>query len=145
MEKPEFIDAVTLNEVPTPEMVKAENQPIIDATRDSSPDQVIKIGEFTLNIFHDTSYSPNEPYYVCDYGPNSQEVSVAINTRHPFFQEHVTDTETVKLYVLLCCLDALAEWKCLLKTAQVEPKTVNSIKNDLMYHQSAFAMRDALE
>lgn len=145
MEKPEFIDAVTLNEVPTPEMVKAENQPIIDATRESFPDQIIKIGDFTLNIFHDTSYSPNEPYYVCDYGPNSQEVNVAINTKHPFFQEHVTDTETVKLYVLLCCLDALAEWKCLLKTAQVEPKTVNSIKNDLMYHQSSFSLRDALE
>ena len=132
LERPEFVDSVNLFPVPTPEMVNAENQPIIDVTKNSSPDRVIKIGEVTVNLYMDPSFSRNDPYYVPDYLPNSREISVSINTQHSFFRTHVSTAESVKTYVLLCCYDAIAEWKCLSKTGQIEPRTVNSIKNDFM-------------
>jgi hypothetical protein len=132
LERPEFVDTVNLHQVPTPEMVQAENQPVIDVIKNSSPDKIIKIGEVTVNVYMDPSFSRNDPYYLPDYYPNSPEISVSINTQHSFFRTHITTAESIKTFVLLCCYDAIAEWKCLSKTGQVEPKTVNSLKNEYM-------------
>ena len=138
MSRPEFIDSVVLNEIPSPELIDATNQPILDATKNSEPDRVLLIGDITINIFIDPSYSPNEPYFVPHYGPNSKEITVAINSQHPFFRNHVTSSESVTTYILLCCYDALAEWKCLSKLGTIDAKTVNNIKNDYMKSSLSF-------
>ena len=132
LERPEFVDTVNLHQVPTPQMIEAENQPIVDVIKNSTPDKIIKIGEVTVNIFMDPSFSRNDPYYLPDYYPNSTTISVSINTQHSFFRSHITTAESVKTFILLCCYDAIAEWKCLAKTGQIEPKTVNSLKNEYM-------------
>jgi hypothetical protein len=132
LERPDFVDTVSLHQVPTPEMVKAENQPIVDTIRNSEPDRIIQIGEITLHVHMDKSFSPNDPYFLPDYFPNTSVVKVSINTNHSFFRTKVTTSESVSTYVLLCCYDAIAEWKCLSKTGFIEPGTVRSLKNEYM-------------
>jgi len=132
LQNPNFVDSVVLNEVPSPDFINASNQPILEATKNSRPDEIIKIGDVTVNLYIDPSYSPSEPYYVSHYGPNLEEITVAINSQHVFFKEHITTSESVHTYILLCCYDALAEWKCLFKTGSIDAKTVNSIKDQFM-------------
>ena len=59
MSRPEFIDSVVLNEIPSPELIDATNQPILDATKNSEPDRVLLIGDITINIFIDLPILPN--------------------------------------------------------------------------------------
>lgn len=115
LQNPNFVDSVVLNEVPSPEFVEASNQPILEATRNSRPDEIIKIGGVTINLFIDPSYSPSEPYYVSHYGPDLEEITVAINSQHVFFKEHITTSESVHTYILLCCYDALVRVEVLVQ------------------------------
>jgi hypothetical protein len=131
LSRPEFVDKVNITEVPSPEIVAAQNQPVIDATKDSEPAKTINIGDITVNIYVE-GFSPNDPYYVPEYKADSNQLTVIINTKHPFFQNKLLGSESVSTYFMLCAYDAIAEWKCLSKVGEIDAKTVNSIKNEYM-------------
>ncbi len=132
MQSPDFIDAVALNEVLPKNLIDAENQPIIESMKNGEPTHILKFSGFEARIFLKQELSPFDPYFLPDYSPDDSVINVAINTKHPFFTGNIDDTNDVLIYCILSCLDAIAEWKCLQKTGEINPKTVNSIKNDLM-------------
>jgi len=136
MQSPEFIDAVSINEVLPEAVIAAENQPILDAMKLSEPTHVMKFPDFEAKIFLETTLAISDPYFLPDYSPDDKEIRVAINTKHPFFTGKLDDTNDVTIYCIMACLDAIAEWKCLQKTGEITSKTVNNIKNDLMRHIS---------
>jgi hypothetical protein len=132
MQSPEFIDAVALNEVLPQNLIEAENQPVIESMKTGEATHTLKFSGFEAKIFLKHELSPSDPYFLPYYSPNDREIRVAINTKHPFFTGNIDDTNDVMIYCVLSCLDAIAEWKCLQKTGEINSKTVNNIKNDLM-------------
>lgn len=136
MQSPEFIDAVTINEVLPENVIEAENQPIIDAMKVGEPTHIMRFPDFEAKIFLETTLAVTDPYFLPFYSPNDREIRVAINTKHPFFTGRLDDTNDVTIYCIMACLDAISEWKCLQKTGEITSKTVNNIKNDLMRHIS---------
>jgi predicted component of viral defense system (DUF524 family) len=136
MQKADFIDAVTLNEVLPSNLIEAENQPVIESMKNGDPTHVLTFNDFEARIFLKHELSPSDPYFLPYYSPDDRVISVAINTKHPFFIGNLDDTNDVLIYCILSCLDAIAEWKCLQKTGEISSKTVNNIKNDLMKHIS---------
>lgn len=132
MQRPEFIDAVSINEVLPPSLIDAENKPVIESMKTGEPTHTLNFPGFVGKIFLKHELSPADPYFLPFYSPDDREIMVAINTKHPFFTGNIDDTNDVLIYCVLSCLDAIAEWKCLQKTGEVNSKTVNSIKNDLM-------------
>ena len=132
MQSPEFIDAVSLNEVLPQNLIEAENQPVIESMKTGEATHTLKFSGFEAKIFLKHELSPSDPYFLPYYSPNDREIRVAINTKHPFFTGNIDDTNDVMIYCVLSCLDAIAEWKCLQKTGEINSKTVNNIKNDLM-------------
>jgi hypothetical protein len=136
MQRPEFIDAVTLNEVLPQSLIDATNQPVIESMKTSEATHSIRFNDFEAKIYLKHELSPSDPYFLPFYSPDDKEISVAINTKHPFFTSNLDDSNDVLIYCILSCLDAIAEWKCLQKTGEISSKTVNNIKNDLMKHIS---------
>ena len=136
MQKPEFIDAVTLNEVLPQSLIDATNQPVIESMKTGEATHSIRFSDFEAKIFLKHELSPSDPYFLPFYSPDDRQISVAINTKHPFFTTNLDDSNDVLIYCILSCLDAIAEWKCLQKTGEISSKTVNNIKNDLMKHIS---------
>jgi hypothetical protein len=136
MQKPEFIDAVTLNEVLPQSLIDATNQPVIESMKTGEATHSIRFSDFEARIFLKHELSPSDPYFLPFYSPDDRQISVAINTKHPFFTTNLDDSNDVLIYCILSCLDAIAEWKCLQKTGEISSKTVNNIKNDLMKHIS---------
>lgn len=132
MQRPEFIDAVSLNEVLPSNLIDAENQPVIESMKTGEATHSLKFPGFEAKIFLKHELSPSDPYFLPYYSPDDREIRVAINTKHPFFTGNIDDTNDVLIYCVLSCLDAIAEWKCLQKTGEINSKTVNNIKNDLM-------------
>jgi hypothetical protein len=136
MQSAEFIDAVALNEVLPANLIEAENQPVIESMKTGEATHVLRFSDFEARIFLKHELSPSDPYFLPYYSPDDRTISVAINTKHPFFTGNLDDTNDVLIYCVLSCLDAIAEWKCLQKTGEINSKTVNNIKNDLMKHIS---------
>jgi hypothetical protein len=128
---PDFIDLVNITEVPPPEIVKATFEPLREVTQKTTPDCVFTIGLLKVNLFMDSSGSPNDPYFLGDY-VSDDEVSVCVNTRHRFWEDYVTDTQDVLIYTLNCIYDAIAEWKCMRRTGEIRPDTVKVIKDAYM-------------
>lgn len=136
MQSPEFIDAVSINEVLPSPLIDAENQPVIESMKSGEATHLLRFAGFDAKIFLKHELSPADPYFLPYYSPDDKEILVAINSKHPFFTGNIDDSNDVLIYCVLSCLDAIAEWKCLQKTGEINSKTVNSIKNDLMKHIS---------
>ncbi len=128
---PDFADLVNLTEVPAPEIVEATLSPLRESSTGSNPDEIFGIGSLTVKLFMDSTLSPNDPYFLGDY-INDDVVTVCVNTKHPFWEDYVTDTQDILIYTLNCIYDAIAEWKCMKQTGEIRPDTVKVIKNSLM-------------
>jgi len=128
---PDFINLVTLNEVPAPELVEATLKPLRDAVQTGRPDATYVFGELTVKLFLDANKSSNDPYFIGDY-THENLVSVCINTQHPFWQDNIRDAQDLVIYLLNCMYDAIAEWKCMQQTGDIRPDTVKIIKDGLM-------------
>ena len=128
---PAFSDVVTFTPVPEPERVRAANQPLFEGVVDSEADKRIQIGEHTLKIYLRNNFSTNDPYFAKE-SPEEKTLIVIINLQHPFFTGNLQEGESVLTYMLMCCYDALAEWKCEFHTGIIEPDTVRQVKDQFM-------------
>jgi hypothetical protein len=128
---PDFTDLVTIEEVPAPELVEAAFVPLREATKTMEPDSVFLIGSLTVKLFMDNESSANDPYFFGDY-VSDEEVIVCVNTRHRFWEDFVTDAQDILIYTLNCIYDAIAEWKCMRKTGEIQADTVKIIKDGFM-------------
>jgi hypothetical protein len=128
---PNFENLVNVQEVPAPEIVEAAFEPLRETAQSATPDHVFVIGHVIVKLYMDNSRSPNDPYFMGDYFSDN-EVVVCINTRHRFWEDYVTDTQDILIYLLNCIYDALAEWKCQQRTGEIKPDTVKIIKDSFM-------------
>lgn len=127
----DFVDLVTLGEVPAPELVEATLEPLRQVVNSSSPDQTFLLGNLQIKLFMDSGRSSNDPYFLGDY-VSDNVISVCVNTQHPFWREKVLNAQDIIIYVLNCIYDALAEWKCMKMTGEIRPDTVKVVKDGYM-------------
>ena len=127
-----FIDAIQLTEVPSKEVIDAANAPIIEEVRQSEAAL-----EFTINssvrvkVFLKDDLHTLDPYFIKE-SPELNEIIIVLNMAHPFVKNNLSDSESLLIYMLMCCYDAIAEWKCEFATHEIEPGTVRQIKDQYM-------------
>ena len=132
LSSPEFLDTVKYVPVPSREVIEAANAPLIENVREEIPNRVIKIGDdIEVKIYFSSDFSPNDPYFVKET-PEPKSLILILNLAHPFFTSNLIEGESVLTYMLMCCYDALAEWKCEFQTHQIESNTVKQIKDTYM-------------
>lgn len=126
---PEMVDAINLQEIPPAELEAIKSEVLRESADTDEADIEIPLGgdQTVLIMFQDAHV--NDPYYtywVTDDG----KLKVAINESHPGYAELETSAAVVA-YVKHCAFDAIAEWKCRAKLAEVKPESVRQIKDDL--------------
>ncbi len=132
LSSPEFLDTVKYLPVPSREVIEAANAPLIENVKEENPNRIIKIGEdIEVKIYFSADFSPNDPYFVKET-PDPKSLILILNLAHPFFTGNLMEGESVLTYMLMCCYDALAEWKCEFQTHQIESNTVKQIKDTYM-------------
>ncbi|MBK8207225.1 MAG: ATP-binding protein [Planctomycetes bacterium] len=129
MESKEFVDKVQLTEVPAPEVLKKAMKPVIDSMASEEPTFHGKIGNTTYKVYLSDEHSPFDPYFVTDVGKS--DIMVMVNKRHPHFSE-LRGAEAVYSYLCHCVYDAIAEWQCYRKQADVKHDTVKYMKDSLL-------------
>jgi hypothetical protein len=127
----DFVDLVTLGEVPAPELVDATFEPLREAVATRQADQTFVLGQYRIKLFMDSERSPNDPYFLGDY-VSDDVISVCVNMQHPFWVEKVVNAQDMVIFVLNCIYDALAEWKCMKLTGEIRPDTVKVVKDGYM-------------
>jgi hypothetical protein len=126
---PAMVDAINIDDVPPPELELIKSEPLRESADATEPEIVIPLaGGLTVEIMFDESHV-NDPYYT--YWPTETgSLKVAINEAHPGYIDLDT-MPAVFSYVKHCAFDAIAEWKCRAKLAEVKPESVRQIKDQL--------------
>jgi hypothetical protein len=88
-------------------------------------------GNIKAKIYLRNEFSPNDPYFVKE-NPDPNTLIVILNLAHPFIKSNLLDSESLRTYMLMCCYDAIAEWKCEFLTHVIEPSTVKQVKDNYM-------------
>jgi hypothetical protein len=126
---PEMVDTININEVPPAELEAARSEPLRESAEADEPEITIPLGNGlqVLIMFHEGS--PNDPYYTY-WTTTDGALKVALNEAHPGYAE-LESSAAVLAYVKHCAFDAIAEWKCRAKLAEVRPESVRLIKDEL--------------
>ena len=128
----EFLDKVSFTDVPSQEVIAAANAPIIENVHEMEPTFEIEIdSNLKVRIYLRSEFSSNDPYFVKE-NPDPKTLIVVLNLSHPFIRANLMESESLRTYMLMCCYDAIAEWKCEFFTHQIEPSTVKQIKDNYM-------------
>ena len=142
MESPDFVDSISIAEVPRPEIEQIKAEPLVDDAKSKStqPRLTVSVGEsLTVHIYL-AKYSYNDPYYAFEISPHADSILIAVNESHPGWLE-LAGEEAVRTYLKHVTFDAIAEWKCLKKTAPLNSGSIRQIKDDL-FRQSFFGPGD---
>jgi hypothetical protein len=126
---PEMVDAINLQEIPPAELEAIKSEVMRESADTDEADIEIPLGgdQKVLIMFQDAHI--NDPYYAY-WVAQDGNLKVAINESHPGFAELETSAAVVA-YVKHCAFDAIAEWKCRAKLAEVRPESVRQIKDEL--------------
>jgi hypothetical protein len=126
----EMADLVTLEDLPSPEVVEASVRPLLDEIQTTTPDFSAQIGDLVVHGYTAHDMSPNDPYVVSDAATRDR-VIVAVNMRHPHCNE-LRGAEGVLNYLRHCVYDSLAEWKARQRTAIPDPDTMKLLKDGFL-------------
>lgn len=126
----EMADLVTLEDLPSPEVVEASVRPLLDEIVVTAPDFSAEIGSLVVHGYMANDMSPNDPYVVSETA-RSDPVVVAVNLRHPHFGQ-LRDSDGVLNYLRHCVYDSLAEWKARQRTATPDPDTLKMLKDGFL-------------
>ncbi len=129
MQSKEFVDSITIDDAPPPEVVAAANAQLVAKTAKRDPNLTLRIGEYICEIFISDDYSVNDPYYVHEI--TKESMVVVVNQNHPHWIE-LQGSEGVLNYLRHCVYDAIAEWQTSLRTATILPETVRTFKDRLL-------------
>lgn len=126
---PEMVDAISINEVPPAELEAIRSEPLRESADVEEPEITIPLGgDLRVEMmFHEGS--PNDPYYTY-WTTETGSLKVALNESHPGYAE-LESSSAVLAYVKHCAFDAIAEWKCRAKLAEIRPESVRLIKDEL--------------
>jgi hypothetical protein len=136
----ELEDFVTVEDVPPPEAVAANMQPVLEAIVGEDPDFSATVGELAIRGYLERDTSANDPYVVVD--PASAEgLTVVVNMAHPHVNE-LTGAEGMLNYLRHCVYDAIAEWKASQGAAAIDSNTVKMLKDRLLRLPAEIEMHD---
>ena len=110
----EFKDHFRLDEIPSLEMIALNLKPLLMASRGATPRLVQTIGKAKFSLFVASDASPNDPYCA-----------------HPHWNQIEGDLGVLNL-LRHFTYDAVAEYKCTLKSAEIRPATIRYIKDTLL-------------
>jgi hypothetical protein len=131
---PQMIDTIEFAQVPTPEVVEADDQAYVDTVDASNPtfSVTVTIGGESVDILgilaHDKSI---QDQYVVSESTDPKRVLVIINFNHPHLQQ-IQGSENLVNYFRHCTYDAIAEWQARKLSAGVNPATVRRFKDLLL-------------
>jgi hypothetical protein len=77
------------------------------------------------------STSPNDPYVISD-STKENEITVCVNTNHPYWNTQLQGMENVRDYLRQCVYDSVAEWQARAKASRIDPDTVKLLKDKLL-------------
>ena len=129
MQSKEFVDTISIDEIPPPDVVADANTQIVAKAKQHDANLILRIGKYTCKIFISDDYSVNDPYYVHEI--TLESMIVVVNQNHPHWTE-LQGSEGVLNYLRHCVYDAIAEWKTSLSTATILPETVRTFKDKLL-------------
>ena len=134
LSSPEMVDQINISVVPSPEAIDATKEKIIDSvvgTRSATLQGTIaSTPQIIWKIFLE-NMSPNDPYVVSD-STKGNEITVIVNTAHPYWGTQLEGTESVKDYLRQCIYDSVAEWQARAKVSRIDPDTVKLLKDHLL-------------
>ena len=131
---PEMVDQINISVVPPPEVMDATKEKIIDsvvsARSATLQGTIASTPQIMWKIFLE-NMSPNDPYVVSD-STKGNEITVIVNTNHPYWGTQLEGTESVKDYLRQCVYDSVAEWQARAKASRIDPDTVKLLKDNLL-------------
>ncbi len=131
---PEMVDQINISVIPPPEAIDATNEKIIDSVVSTHSATLQGTIASTPPIFWKIflqNMSPNDPYVVSD-STRGNEITVIVNTNHPYWGTELEGPESVKDYLRQCVYDSVAEWQARAKASTIAPETVKLLKDRLL-------------
>jgi hypothetical protein len=129
MQSPQFADRIQITDVPPPAVAEAAAQPLLDSARRTEPRFFVRVGITSFKVYLSTDASPNDPYFATE--TPADELLVVVNCNHPHWSS-LSASEGVANYLRHCVYDAIAEWQCRRKTADLQPSTIKLLKDALL-------------
>lgn len=130
----ELVDAIRFTVPKTPDIIKADSEPVIESTSNQDPDfsAVWNDGEkdMTIKGYLIETLSRNDPY-VFQESAKPDEVIVIINMNHPVVHA-LQGVDNIQQHIRECVYDAIAEWKALHLTGTVDASTIRNLKDHLL-------------
>jgi hypothetical protein len=130
LSSPEFVDAITLESTPAPEVIRKGFALIVQSLADREARFYAQIAGITVKGYLMDDRSENDPYYVCD-SAKPKEVVVVINQAHPHWTQ-IKGADGVLNYLRHCTYDALAEHQARHKAAALDPDTIKLLKDKFL-------------
>ena len=134
LSSPDMVDQIDITTIPPKETIKANNGEIIDSvidTQSATLQGTIKSNPpIAWKIFLE-DMSPNDPYVISDSTKKNQ-ITVVVNTSHPYWSTQLASEESVRDYFRQCVYDSVAEWQAREKASTVDPDTVKLLKDHLL-------------
>lgn len=135
LNSPEMVDQISITVVPQPEAISANNVRIIESVVDTRcptrQGTIASTPEIVWNVYLESSMSPNDPYVVSDC-TKTNEITVIVNTTHPYWKTQLRGMESVSDYLHHCVYDSVAEWQARAKASTIDPDTVKLLKDQLL-------------
>lgn len=140
LSRPEVVDAISIDEVPPPELRALLSQPLEELGEREDAQIRVQVGDgVVIEIFFVDGHH-NDPYYSY-YVHEFLTLRVLINQSHPAFAE-LPSTDAIESHAKHCAFDAIAEWKCRMKTGAIQPDSVKIMK-DTYFRSTAAVAREA--
>ena len=135
LSSPEMVDQINISVIPSPKMISASNEKIIDSVVSAvsaTLEGTIAIvpQPIVWKIFLEST-SPNDPYVISD-STKENEITVCVNTNHPYWNTQLQGMENVRDYLRQCVYDSVAEWQARAKASRIDPDTVKLLKDKLL-------------
>jgi hypothetical protein len=134
IESPELIDTIEFIEIPSPEVLEADNEAYVATIDPSEPtfSARMNIGNTPVEIlgFLDHDKSIADPYVVSE-STDTNRILVIINFNHPHLQQ-IQGSENLVNYFRHCTYDAIAEWQANRLRSNFDPTTIRLIKDRLL-------------
>jgi hypothetical protein len=134
LSSPEMVDQINISVIPSKDVIEASNEKIIasvvEARSATLKGTIASTPPIGWKIFLE-GMSSNDPYVVSD-STKTNEITVIVNTNHPYWKTQLAGAESVRDYLRQCVYDSVAEWQARAKASTIDPDTVKLLKDHLL-------------
>ena len=136
-----MIDAINIEDVPPPELLAPSTAAMEKLAEGETPPIHLVVAKDTFVDIVWLDGHENDPYYTYVI-QDGYSLKVLINKNHPAFADLLT-MEAIEAYSKHCAFDAIAEWKCRMKSAEIRPESVKLLKDHYFRVNSAVSRSDS--